>query len=87
MFRVFSPKSKKKKKAKDEKESSKSSSMSTLSLRVEVLEARDLRAADRNKSSDPFVLVSVGKEKFKTSVVKKNLNPKWTSKNTFVFGK
>ena len=95
MFRVFSPKSRKKKKkdgADDESRGKKKMAKGAgddgrLMLKVKIIEGRNLRAADRNKSSDPFVLVSLGREKFKTSTVKKSLNPKWTAKNAFIFGK
>ncbi|KAJ9128711.1 hypothetical protein P3X46_034554 [Hevea brasiliensis] len=46
-------------------------------LLVRVIEARNLPAMDLNGSSDPYVRVQLGKQKFKTKVVKKNLNPNW----------
>jgi len=47
-------------------------------LRVEVLDAADLPAADRNGFSDPFCKFSLdGKEVYKTKVQKKTLHPAW----------
>ena len=66
MFRVFSPKSRKKKKKdglmmiKGKKKMAKGAGDDgRLMLKVKIIEGRNLRAADRNKSSDPFVLVSL----------------------------
>ena len=47
-------------------------------LQVVVIEARDLVAADRGGTSDPFVAVQVsGVKSTKTKVVKKTLHPEW----------
>ncbi|KAF1350242.1 C2 domain-containing protein [Delphinella strobiligena] len=47
-------------------------------LRVEVLDAADLPAADRNGYSDPYCkFIMHGKEVFKTKVQKKTLHPAW----------
>lgn len=47
-------------------------------LRVEVLDAADLPAADRNGYSDPYCKFSLnGKDVFKTKVQKKTLHPAW----------
>lgn len=47
-------------------------------LRVDVLDAEDLQAADRNGKSDPFCKFDFnGQEVFKTKVQKKTLNPVW----------
>eukprot|EP00027_Filamoeba_sp_ATCC50430_P008203 CAMPEP_0168558438 /NCGR_PEP_ID=MMETSP0413-20121227/9974_1 /TAXON_ID=136452 /ORGANISM="Filamoeba nolandi, Strain NC-AS-23-1" /LENGTH=336 /DNA_ID=CAMNT_0008589567 /DNA_START=104 /DNA_END=1114 /DNA_ORIENTATION=+ len=46
-----------------------------------IISAHDLRAADSNGKSDPYVIVglenNIAKSKFKTQIVKKNLNPFW----------
>jgi hypothetical protein len=47
-------------------------------LRVEVLDAADLPAADRNGFSDPYAKFNLnGKEIFKTKTQKKTLHPAW----------
>eukprot|EP01111_Echinosteliopsis_oligospora_P014654 TRINITY_DN5561_c0_g1_i1.p1 TRINITY_DN5561_c0_g1~~TRINITY_DN5561_c0_g1_i1.p1 ORF type:complete len:1451 (+),score=491.58 TRINITY_DN5561_c0_g1_i1:45-4355(+) len=46
-------------------------------LSVRVVEARNLAKADVVGSSDPYVVVEVDKQSFKTPVIKNNLNPKW----------
>ncbi|GAV84876.1 C2 domain-containing protein/GRAM domain-containing protein [Cephalotus follicularis] len=48
-----------------------------MKLIVKVLEARNLPAMDLNGFSDPYVKLQLGKIKFRTKVVKKNLNPSW----------
>jgi len=47
-------------------------------LRVEVLDAQDLPAADSNGKSDPYVKFDLnGQEVFKSKTQKKTLNPAW----------
>ena len=47
-------------------------------LRVEVLDADDLPAADRNGKSDPYCKFTMnGKEVYKTKTIKKTLHPAW----------
>jgi len=47
-------------------------------LRVDVLDAKDLPAADRNGYSDPYCRFELnGKEIFKTQKQKKTLHPAW----------
>ncbi|KAM5588959.1 C2 and GRAM domain-containing protein [Rosa sericea] len=54
-----------------------------MKLVVQVMGARDLPAMDLNGLSDPYVKVKMGKQKFKTKVVKKTLNPYWGEEFTF----
>lgn len=47
-------------------------------LRVDVLDAADLPAADRNGYSDPYCKFFLdGKEVYKTATQKKTLHPAW----------
>jgi Ca2+-dependent lipid-binding protein len=47
-------------------------------LRVDVLNAENLPAADRNGYSDPYCKFQLnGKEVYKTKILKKTLNPAW----------
>lgn len=47
-------------------------------LRVDVLDAANLIAADRNGKSDPFCIFTLdGKEVHKTEFQKKTLHPSW----------
>lgn len=55
-----------------------------MKLLVRVIEARNLPASDRNVLCDPYVKVQLGKQKFKTEVVKKNLNPSWCEEFSFM---
>ncbi|CAN8267052.1 unnamed protein product [Cochlearia groenlandica] len=55
-----------------------------MKLQVRVLEARNLPAMDLNGYSDPYVRLQLGKQRSRTKVVKKNLNPKWS--DDFGFG-
>uniref|UniRef100_A0A1J3DAE1 C2 and GRAM domain-containing protein n=1 Tax=Noccaea caerulescens TaxID=107243 RepID=A0A1J3DAE1_NOCCA len=55
-----------------------------MKLQVRVLEARNLPAMDLNGYSDPYVRLQLGKQRSRTKVVKKNLNPKWA--DDFSFG-
>ncbi|KAK1258786.1 putative ADP-ribosylation factor GTPase-activating protein AGD11 [Acorus gramineus] len=51
-------------------------------LRVRVIRGVNLAVRDL-KSSDPYVVLRMGKQKLKTHVVKKNLNPEWDEELTF----
>ncbi|XP_047063011.1 C2 and GRAM domain-containing protein At1g03370-like [Lolium rigidum] len=53
-------------------------------LTVRVIGARNLRAMDFNGFSDPYVKLQVGKQRFKTKVVKMNLNPEWDQEFSWV---
>ncbi|KIW03809.1 phosphatidylserine decarboxylase [Verruconis gallopava] len=48
-----------------------------LMLKVQVIKGRDLAAKDKNNSSDPFLVITLGDAKEATSTVYKNLNPEW----------
>ncbi|KAG2253394.1 hypothetical protein Bca52824_083530 [Brassica carinata] len=45
-------------------------------LRLHVIRGVNLAIRD-SKSSDPYVIVRMGRQKLRTRVVKKNLNPEW----------
>eukprot|EP01102_Stenamoeba_stenopodia_P018103 TRINITY_DN6598_c0_g1_i1.p1 TRINITY_DN6598_c0_g1~~TRINITY_DN6598_c0_g1_i1.p1 ORF type:complete len:1022 (+),score=273.92 TRINITY_DN6598_c0_g1_i1:149-3214(+) len=46
-------------------------------LRIEVLHANDLKIADENGTSDPYVKMTLEGKTQKTKVIQKNLNPVW----------
>ena len=46
-------------------------------LRIYLKEGVDLKAADSNGKSDPYVKASCGGKELKSKVIKKDLNPKW----------
>ncbi|XP_050294972.1 extended synaptotagmin-2-like isoform X2 [Anthonomus grandis grandis] len=46
-------------------------------LRVHVFEAKDLEKKDVTGKSDPYVILNVGAQEFKTQVIKRDLNPQW----------
>ncbi|XP_060517283.1 extended synaptotagmin-2-like [Cylas formicarius] len=46
-------------------------------LRVHVFEAKDLEKKDVTGKSDPYVILNVGAQEFKTHIIKRDLNPKW----------
>ncbi|KAI8875371.1 hypothetical protein K501DRAFT_202772 [Backusella circina FSU 941] len=49
-------------------------------LTCRLLSGKDLKAADKSGTSDPYVIFNVNGEKvYKSDVVKKTLNPKWTN--------
>lgn len=54
-----------------------------MKLLVRVIEARNLLAMDPNGFSDPYVKLQLGKQRFKTKVVKKSLNPSWDEEFSF----
>ncbi|KAI9669503.1 MAG: hypothetical protein M1829_005092 [Trizodia sp. TS-e1964] len=49
----------------------------SLILKVVVIKARNLAAKDRNGTSDPYLVVSLGDAKSVTHAVNKTLNPDW----------
>ncbi|KAL8770651.1 MAG: hypothetical protein Q9209_003719 [Squamulea sp. 1 TL-2023] len=48
-----------------------------LLLKTTVLRARNLAAADKNGTSDPFLVVTLGDAKESTPTISKSLNPEW----------
>lgn len=54
-----------------------------MKLYVRVIEARNLPAMDLNGFSDPYVRLQLGRHRFRTKVVKKNLNPIWGEEFSF----
>ncbi|KAL8672367.1 MAG: hypothetical protein Q9168_003163 [Polycauliona sp. 1 TL-2023] len=48
-----------------------------LLLKTTVLRARNLAAADKNGTSDPFLVVTLGGAKESTPIISKTLNPEW----------
>ncbi|CAM1501054.1 Fc.00g102160.m01.CDS01 [Cosmosporella sp. VM-42] len=48
-----------------------------LALKVVILKARDLAAKDRNGTSDPYLVLSLGDARAVTHSVPKTLNPEW----------
>lgn len=53
---------------------------------MRVMEARGLPAMDLNGLSDPYVRLQLGKQRAKTKVVKKSLNPSWDEEFNFRVG-
>lgn len=54
-----------------------------MKLTVRVIEARNLPATDLNGFSDPYVRLQLGRQRFRTKVVKKTLNPTWGEEFSF----
>lgn len=54
-----------------------------MKLLVRVLEGRNLPPTDPNGLSDPYVKLQLGKQRSKTKVVKKSLNPSWGEEFSF----
>jgi phosphatidylserine decarboxylase len=46
-------------------------------IKAPAVQARDLAAKDRNGTSDPYIIVTVGDSRVTTHSVSKNLNPEW----------
>ncbi|XP_038985637.1 C2 and GRAM domain-containing protein At1g03370-like isoform X1 [Phoenix dactylifera] len=57
-----------------------------MKLLVHVIEARNLQALGLNGLSDAYVKLQIGKQRAKTKVVKKNLNPVWNEEFSFLVG-
>ncbi|AES64583.2 putative C2 domain, GRAM domain-containing protein [Medicago truncatula] len=54
-----------------------------MKLVVRVIEAMNLPPTDPNGLSDPYVRLQLGKQRFRTKVIKKSLNPKWDEEFSF----
>lgn len=54
-----------------------------MKLLVRVIEARSIPALDPNGYSNPYVKLQLGKQKFRSEVVKKCSNPTWCEEFTF----
>ncbi|CAL0334535.1 unnamed protein product [Lupinus luteus] len=50
---------------------------------VRVIEAKNLPPMDHNGLCDPYVRLQIGKQRFRTKVMKKCLNPKWDEEFSF----
>ncbi|KAL1320445.1 hypothetical protein HN51_065150 [Arachis hypogaea] len=54
-----------------------------MKLVVRVIEAKNLPPTDPNGLSDPYVRLQLGKQRHKTKVIKKCLNPRWDEEFSF----
>ncbi|CUA68523.1 phosphatidylserine decarboxylase [Rhizoctonia solani] len=55
-------------------------------LKIQIVGCKDLRAADSNGKSDPFVVISFAGKRVQTPVINKTLYPEWAPKDaTFTF--
>lgn len=54
-----------------------------MKLVVRVIEARNIPAMDQNGYSDPYVRLQLGRQRFKTKVVRKSLSPSWEEEFSF----
>lgn len=52
-------------------------------LTVRVVKACKLVIQDKTMTSDPYVIIKLGKQKHHTRVLKKNLNPRWDEELKF----
>ncbi|XP_073451891.1 rab11 family-interacting protein 2 [Aquarana catesbeiana] len=52
-------------------------------VQVTVLQARDLHPKGKHGTNDAYTIIQLGKEKYSTSVVEKNLNPIWKEEASF----
>jgi len=67
---------------------SKNRSLRTLTLTrisLKVISGTDLAIKDSNGKSDPYLKIFYGTERYKTSIQKKTLNPKWAEEDSYVF--
>eukprot|EP00961_Rhodomonas_salina_P232385 3139742-Rhodomonas_salina.1 len=56
-------------------------------LTVKVFEAKDLVAADRGRTSDPYVVIEFSGQQRKTKTIKQTINPKWNESFDFEIGR
>merc|ERR1711874_262889 len=70
-----SPRSKKKTPVKEEKPSV--APLPSGSIQLTLHKARDLEKKGKFGKADPYAILNIGKEKFKSSTVKNNHNPEW----------
>ncbi|EPS61881.1 hypothetical protein M569_12912 [Genlisea aurea] len=54
-----------------------------MKLLVSIIEAKNIPALDPNGFCDPYVKLKLGRQRFKSKVVKKCLNPSWNEDATF----
>jgi Ca2+-dependent lipid-binding protein len=52
-------------------------------LVVKLISGKDLASCDPNGLSDPFVVVSVGEQSYKSEIVYRSLNPVWTDEEFY----
>ena len=69
-----------------EAEDTSASPYMNLQIIVRLLEAKDILAADRGGTSDPYATLEIEKQKFTSKVQKKTLKPKWREKFRFQLG-
>ena len=52
-------------------------------MRIVLVSARGLKAADSNGLSDPYCMLSMGRHRKTSTTIKKTLNPKWNEEFQF----
>merc|ERR1712106_1272447 len=52
-------------------------------IQINILRARDIEHRGKFGKADPYVKITLGKQKAKSATVKNNLNPEWNFKETF----
>lgn len=65
--------------------SKRQSATGPVTLRVFGLRGKNLRAADMSGTSDPYLVLSCAGETFQTSVIRRNVSPKWLLTDDFLF--
>lgn len=51
-------------------------------LIITAVKATNLESKDSNGLSDPYAIIECGKEKFRTKIIYKTLNPEWNESFT-----